>query len=237
MKKMQFDVVSFRMDDTSFYKTIVDYIKNTPADHITRDGKINNNYIMDVVQCTILNYLGLHSSEARRNALYDSKIDLNDALLDDTTLSIGDFKQKNAAMCVEKSAMAQNILAFLGYNPMMIFGYLSSEKGAINEGHSYNCIIRNGKAILADFTNPIMKDGKYYKPALFPVDYNTLEDFKKGKAQIEVTHKDLRTCGDYIEEIPTKLVYSSEEINEKYFDKPKNTFKKVQEQNQEEKER
>lgn len=220
LKKMQFDLASFRMDDTSFYKSVIDYIKKAKPESLMRNGKINNNYIMDIVQCSIINYLGLHSSENRRNALYNSR-----AGIDDEPLSISDFKQNGTAICVEKSAMAQNILAFLGYNPMMIFGYLSNEKEITNEGHAYNCIIRKGKAMLIDFTNPIMKDGEYFKPAMFAIDSDKLEDFKKGKAQIEVTHKDLHTKGDQIEEEPIQLVYSSETIDEKYFDK-----KKAQEQ-------
>ena len=225
LRKMQFDLASFRMDDTSFYKSVIDYIKKAKPESIMRDGKINNNYIMNIVQCSIINYLGLHSSESRRNALYNSRADI-----DDEPLSISDFKKNGTAMCVEKSAMAQNILAFLGYNPMMIFGYLSNEKGITNEGHAYNCIIRNGKAMLIDFTNPIMKDGKYHKPAMFSIDSDKLEDFKKGKAQIEVTHRDLHTKGDQIEEEPIQLVYSSEAIDEKYFDKKKAPLEKAQEQ-------
>ncbi len=225
LRKMQFDLASFRMDDTSFYKSVIDYIKKAKPESLMRDGKINNNYIMNIVQCSIINYLGLHSSESRRNALYNSR-----ANIDDEPLSISDFKQNGTAMCVEKSAMAQNILAFLGYNPMMIFGYLSNEKGITNEGHAYNCIIRNGKAMLIDFTNPIMKDGKYFKPAMFAIDSDKLEDFKKGKAQIEVTHIDLHTKGDQIEEEPIQLVYSSEVIDEKYFDKKKTPLEKAQEQ-------
>lgn len=216
LKKMQFDLAAFRMDDTSFYKSVIKLIQKAKPERIVKDGKINNNYIMNIIQYSIINYLGLHSSEAKRNELYNSKADI-----DDEPLSIRDFKQNGTAMCVERSAMAQNILAFLGYNPMMIFGYISNEKGNINEGHAYNCIIRDGKAMLIDFTNPIMKDNKYYKPAIYPIDNEKLEDFKKGKAQIEVTYKNLQTKGETIEEKPIQLVYSSEAIDEKYFDKKK----------------
>ena len=221
LKKMQFDIASFRMDDTSFYKSVIDFIKKAKPDNIMRDGKINNNYIMNIVQCSIINYLGLHGSESQRNALYNSRADIDDA-----PLSISDFKQNGTAMCVEKSAMAQNILAFLGYNPMMIIGYLSSENGITNEGHAYNCIIRNEKGMLIDFTNPIMKDGKYFKPSMFAIDSDKLEEFKKGKAQIEVTHIDLHTKGNEIEEEPIRLVYSSKSIDEKYFDKKESPIDK-----------
>lgn len=183
LKKMRFDLSSFRLDDTSYYKDVIDYIRKADEKNAT-----NNNYLMGVIQCTIINYLGERGTDQRRNALYDSKSDINDL-----SLSISNFQRNGTAMCVERSAMAQNILSFLGYDPILIYGYMSSNKGITNEAHAYNCIIREGKAMLVDFTNPIYKDGKYYKPACFPVSGDDLAKFMKGQAQIEIQHKDYVT--------------------------------------------
>ena len=213
LKKMQFDMASFVLDDKSVYKIIIDYIKNADPNNVKRGDSVNNNYIMKMVQSTIIKYFGLRGNEKSRNYLYDSKSDI-----DDDMLSISDFKNNNAAMCVERSAMAQNILSFLGYNPMMIYGYLSSKRAAMNEGHAFNCIIREGKGMLMDFTNPINKDGRYFKPAQYPINDESLQKFMKGKAQIEVQHKDLYTENGKVKEDVIPLVYSSEEIDPKYFE-------------------
>ena len=45
----------------------------------------------------------------------------------------------------------------------------------------------------------------------------------KGKGQIEVQHKDYVTKGEKLEEELTSIVYASEEIDSKYFEKKKDT--------------
>lgn len=215
LKKMTFDLNGFVLDDRSYYRDIVNYIRN--ADE---KKAFNNNYIMNVIQHKIVQYLGISGSETRRNNLYDSAVDFEDEDkdFDSQALSIKDFKNNGTAMCIERSAMAQNILSFLGYDPMLIMGYMSTNKGVTNQAHAYNCIIRNGKAMLADFTNPIYKDGKLFKAALFPIDGEKLEKFKKGSGQTVVIHKDLKTVNGQNFEIPTSMVYASEEIDPKYYE-------------------
>ena len=212
LKKMPVDMASVKIDDKSFYRTVVEYIKNSNEKYIT-----NNNYIMNIIQCTIINYFGQSATHSKRNALYDSKSDINS----DLTLSISDFKRNETAMCVERGAMGQNLLAFLGYDPLLIYGFASNDKGIINEGHVYNCIIRNNKGMLVDFTNPTFKDGKYYRPSCYPINSEKLENFIKGKAQVEVEHKDYITIGDEIQEDKTVYVYSSDQIDPKYFENKK----------------
>ena len=218
IKKSMFDYVAFKVDDKSFYKTIVNNIRNA-------DEKLlkNNNYIMHIIQKILIDYFGERGTESKREALYTPKD------VDDVERSISDFKRNGTAMCLERSAVGQNILAFLGYDPMLIYGYMSSSKGLTNEHHAYNCIIRDGKAILIDFTNPLCKDGKYYRPASFPIDREHLETFKKGKAQVEVQHKDLYTQVGEVKEDVISLVYGSKEIDPKYFEKKAETQKLGQE--------
>lgn len=213
--KSGMDISSFIIDDKSFYKTLVDYIKGAKPNSVKFGDKVNNNYVMNMIQCAIINYFGLSANERARNALYDSKMDIEN---DDCVLSISDFKKNQTGMCVERSAVAQNILAFLGYNPMMIYGYSSNERDGVNVGHAYTCILRNGKGMLIDFTNPIYKDGKYFKPAMFPINEETLKSFMQGKGKIEVQHKNLYKEDDAEKEDITTWVYSSEEIDPKYFD-------------------
>lgn len=218
LKKDSFDIASFVLDDTSYYKQVVDFIRDAKDNNIINTEKdiVNNNYIMQIIQCAIINYLGLYSNESKRNALYNSRADI-----DNNILSIKEFKRNGTAMCAEKSSMSQNILAFLGYDPMMIYGYMSTNKGVNNQAHAYNCIIRNGKAMLVDFTNPSCKDGQYYRPSCYPVNGENLSKFMKGKAQIEVEHKDFYTENGENKEDITSVVYASEEIDPKYFEKKK----------------
>ena len=214
IKKMMFDISAFKLDDKSIYKSLIDWFKKADEKYIT-----NNSYIMDIIQCVIINYFGYHGYDKNRNALYDSKDSV-----DSDELSISDFKRNETAMCLERSAVGQNLLSFLGYDPMLIYGYLPSDKGKNSECHAYNCIILKEKAVLVDFTNPIYKDGAFYHTALYKVDGKQLSDFMKGKAQIEVKHKDYYTKnGELVEDI-TRLVYASNEIESDYFDKSKDNI-------------
>lgn len=223
LKKMAYDLNGFTLDDRSYYRDVVNYIRN-----VDEKTAFNNNYIMNVIQCKIIQYFGMSGNETRRNNLYESSVDFEDkdGGFNAKPLSIRDFKSNGTAMCVERSAMAQNILSFLGYDPMLIMGYMSTNKGITNEAHAYNCIIRNGKAMLADFTNPIYKDGKFYRAATFPIDGEKLEDFKKGRGQVEIIHKDLKTVDGQVVEIPTNVVLASEEIEPKYYENNGNNQKK-----------
>lgn len=216
LQKMQYDIAMFKLDDKSFYRTVIDYIKEIDSKKIKQGDKINHNYIMNIIQCTLINYFGIKGNESRRIALYNSKDDVEN---DDNILSIKDFKGNNTAMCLERSAVAQNILAFLGYNPMMVMGFLSNKKGIVNEGHAFNCIIRNEKGMLVDFTNPICKDGEYCGVAQYPIKKEKLQEFMKGKGQIEVQYKNLYTENGEVKEEIIPAVYSSEEIDPRYFEK------------------
>lgn len=218
IKKNMFDYASIKLDDKSFYETIVNYIRNADEKLLKK-----NDYIMHLIQHTLINYFGEKGFDSRREALYATKD------IEDDELSISDFRRNGTAMCLERSAVGQNLLAFLGYDPMLVYGYMSSDRGLTNEHHAYNCIIRNGKAILIDFTNPLCKDGKYYRPAFFKVDGEQLADFKKGKGQVEVQHKDLYTQDGEVKENVISLVYGSKEIDPKYFEKKAETQKLGQE--------
>lgn len=220
ISKSGIDIASFTLDDTSFYKTMINYIRNAKIDNVKQGDRVNNNYIMLMVQRAIVSYFGLEADEISRNALYDSKMNIEN---DDCMLSISDFKNNNTGMCVERSAVAQNILAFLGYNPMMVYGYASNQRDGINVGHAFNCIIRNGKGMIIDFSNPIYKNNKVFKPAIFPVNQEELQAFVKGKGSIEVQHKDIKQENDIEKEYTTTWVYSSEEIDPKYFKRNENS--------------
>lgn len=219
LKKMSFDFTGFVLDDREYYRDIVDYIRNA-----NEKTAYNNNYIMMVIQCKIAQYLGIIGNELNRNKLYDSAVNFEDEEQEfiSKTLSIKDFQNNGTAMCVERSAMAQNILAFLGYDPMLVMGYISSDKGVTNEAHAYNCIIRDGKAMLVDFTNPIYKDGMIYRAATFPIDGESLEKLKKGFGNVEVVHNDFKTVNGQKVEVPTRIVYASDEIDPRYYEKRNN---------------
>ena len=206
----------FVLDDTSFYKMIVQHIKNSDKNLIR-----NNTYIMHLIQRTINDYFGVTATQERRLRVYNSSISTDeDGFPIDKPFSVEKFKQNNSALCSERSAVAQNILSFLGYDTSMIYGYVLSEHSGKNEAHVYNCIsLPNGNGVLIDFTNPIFRNGRYYRPSIHKVDSEKLKKFTRGNGEIEVSHKTIRTVNGKDEEELETWVYGSSEIEKEYFKK------------------
>lgn len=208
----------FVLDDTSFYKMIVQHIKNSDKNLIS-----NNTYIMHLIQRTINDYFGVTATQQRRLSVYNSSVSIDeDGLPSDKPFSVKKFKQNNSGCCSERSAVAQNILSFLGYDTSMIYGYVLSEHSGKNEAHVYNCIsLPNGNGVLIDFTNPIFRNGRYYRPSIHKVDSEKLKKFTRGNGEIEVFHKTIRTVNGKDEEELEAWVYGSSEIEKEYFEKKK----------------
>lgn len=196
IKKDNFDMKPFKIDNNDYLKQLIDEIRKAEDELCT-----NNNYIVHMTQCTIINYFGLHGVEESRDDLFNSN--------SKEVLSINDFEKNLSAMSIERSAMAQNILTFLGYNTILNYGYLINRNNNQEEPHAYNCIINNGMALLIDFTNPSYLDGQYYIPACFAIVEEQLSSFLNGETQIEFEHKDYYTKDGEIKEYETSMIYAS----------------------------
>lgn len=201
INKENFDMKPFKIDNNNYLKQLINEVKNAEEDLAT-----NNNYIVHMVQCTIINYFGLHGVEESRNDLYKSN--------SKEVMSISDFEKNLTAMSIERSTMAQNILIFLGYNAILDYGNLVNRNNSEEEPHAYNCIINNGMALLIDFTNPSYLDGQYYIPACFAIGQEQLQGFLNGETQIEFEHKDYYTKDGEIQEYETSMIYASNPVLE-----------------------
>ncbi|MBR3325608.1 MAG: hypothetical protein IKG14_06180 [Clostridia bacterium] len=201
IKNNSFNMMPFKMDTIDYLEDIVKDIQYADEELIS-----NNNYIIHIIQCKIINYFGLHGVEESRNDLFKEK--RNEAL------SITDFKKNLTAMSLERSVMAQNILTFLGFDSILNYGLITSESNNHEEQHAYNCILNNGMALLIDFTTPSNLDGQYYIPSCFAIGGEQLQGFLDGQTQIEFGHKDYYTKDNEIQEYETKMIYSSNPIIE-----------------------
>ena len=62
----------------------------------------------------------------------------------------------------------------------------------------------------------------FYKTALYPINAETLEQFKKGRGSFAITHKSYSTKDKgEVEEKRERRIYSSDEIDPQYFDRKK----------------
>ena len=95
-------------------------------------------------------------------------VDKNTGAVDQMQLS-GDFPLSalngtHLAQCVERAALAQNIMKMCGYNSSIICG--TCEAHGKNEGHCWNTIFdKNGNRSIIDYSNSVYsyKDGKFFR--------------------------------------------------------------------------
>ena len=85
---------------------------------------------------------------------------------------ISNLKGTGAAMCVERSALAQNLLQYLGFNSF----YKSSgiTKNGVDEVHSYNLLECNNRYYIFDTSLPNVIDGKV-SPLIAEIDKETFD--------------------------------------------------------------
>lgn len=125
------------------------FIKLLIKNHITDLNKILNNIY------PFLNiYFGKNGDSDLRQIIFDQNTSMG------TIPDISVLKQKNAAMCSERAAMAQNIFSFLGIESYYITGEIV--KNGENVPHAFNIIKYNNRYLIYDASTdvPVYNDDK-----------------------------------------------------------------------------
>lgn len=149
----------FMLNDRAPYELLLSYLaKEVPAGERSAAGvrKAALTQVLWTVGTYFGNFDGSPERDARRQQRY------MDASAE-TTFTIRDFAGTGYAMCVEKAALAQNLLAFLGYDTELFCTRMSVGADA-PVGHAFNVIHTERGRFLVDFSNPIrvsLPDGGY----------------------------------------------------------------------------
>ena len=105
------------------------------------------------VQETILKYFGDYSNIKERLSFYPTDDDIDDEI---KMGKVSDLAHKNAAMCVERAMLSQNLLKLLGIDSIYkMSGMIVNGKP---DAHAYNLIHDNDKYYLFDATIPTLKN-------------------------------------------------------------------------------
>lgn len=173
------DIVHCLMGDiTDAYEMLKDEVEKLPSN----DFRSVSNAILRVV----CNYFGDYSNVSHRMDFYTP----DDIVESDADIGrVADLKGKNAAMCVERSMLSQNLLQSLGFE-----SYYKAT-GVINNGksdvHAFNLVKDKDKYYLFDATIPAEYDGEM-TPIIteLPEDiYNTLKSpLSKDGYSVVVSH-------------------------------------------------
>jgi hypothetical protein len=102
---------------------------------------------------------------------------------------VSNLKGMNAAMCVERAMVAQNLLRLLGIKSFYkCSGILKNDK---KEVHSYNLVEFDGKYYVFDATMPTLKDEEI-SPLVAEIPQEVFEELIKSRTRegmsIEVSH-------------------------------------------------
>lgn len=116
--------------------------------------------IGEIISKIVNEYFGDFNNVALRSIFYkdESLYDIDKPIMECGITKVTDFKGKNAAMCLERAMLAQNILKLLGINS---FSKMSSiSKNGVEEAHAFNLVEYEGKYYLFDVTRPTLINGK-----------------------------------------------------------------------------
>lgn len=170
---------AFYLDNINiYYDFIKKYKKHINEDDLLKMFQDLQNYFTDT--------FGLMGSQKKRNEVYcEYSSELQNKLFDEG-LSVHKLTEKGAAMCLERSAILQNILSILGLNSYFIYGKL--EKIGLDdtssELHSYNIVkITKEDYLIYDISNPLSleyNNEKYYFPAINVIGEGQFNDLIDG---------------------------------------------------------
>ena len=142
------DIIPVVMGDVSL---VCEAFKKT----ITEKGITDFNEISKYLYTTVMSYFGNYDNVDERLDYYNT---LDDIDSDEDVSKVSELKGKNAAMCVERAMLTQNLLKTIGINSY--FKSSGLEKDGKVEGHAYNLVEYSGKFYLVDTTIPKMKNGE-----------------------------------------------------------------------------
>lgn len=187
----------FLIDDPTIYTLLISKIKSISSISTPSD-------VLNIIQETINEYFGglsLEGDEENRTKLIQTFFN---KYADDDYMhyqSISDYRNNHTALCTERSAIAQNLISFLGGDAYFMMGHLSRNNGISNLNHAFTIIKDSefGSGMIIDFTNPVLSndnDLQYvYHSSIIAEKY--LDDFLTGKENIQINRPEFCKQKDY----------------------------------------
>ena len=118
--------------------------------------------------------------------------------------NIGDLKGKGIAACMERSAVAQNILSLFGFDSFFCVGVV--QHGDSYEDHAFNIIRFGNRYLLVDCSKAVPQkqlDGKIiYKPFYAEIPADKIEDFMHNKVAIGFRDYEIVETSEGLKTVP-----------------------------------
>lgn len=177
----------FHLDDDSVYEDL-DKLKAQNTEKF-KDQIDAHRISIVTAQWMVMNYFGTTGNHQKREDIY-----FNDHW-DKDSVSMREFKGKNAAVCLERSTLAHNLLLAAGEEDQLLAG--DCDLNGKPEAHSFNVVKSEDGYYIFDPTNPsfgeVDESGNLeaYSPAVYPITNENYEKLINGEP-VEVEHMDLK---------------------------------------------
>lgn len=191
-----FIVDAVLINDPAIYNALFDSIrqlKENPAWQNRNMREIAQYALVNALGTYFGNFYGTDGTEEANRAFY-----MDHSGIDSEDIPISDFRGKQIGVCAEKTAVAQNLLTFMGYNSELIMSTdckLEPSDNISRDGHAYQIISSESGRFIHDPTNPVIvnnTEGSLY--AVIPASYQITEDqyrLIENGGRVEVVHTDL----------------------------------------------
>ncbi|MBI4057825.1 hypothetical protein HY405_00705 [Candidatus Microgenomates bacterium] len=163
----------FVMDDPDLYADLFETIRKFKRAEGWKEKSLRE-IMPNAIQWTLSKYFG-NIAAGSNTEMQNREFYLDHTSADSPSISIKELKGKGFAVCAEKGAAAQDLLAFVGMESELIVSSgcrIPAEAG--EEAHYYILVHGPKGDIIYDPTNPRLlldKDGKLtsYGPAMYPI--------------------------------------------------------------------
>ena len=178
------DDADLMVDETpDAYKILIEKIKNEP------NATFEN--LMKIVYDTTIEYFGTTENAIEaREAYYEE----HDVYSKEEKGRISDFKGKNMAACMERAALSQNLMKFLGIESTLKVSSINVD--GKDDVHAFNLIGVDGKYYLFDATIPVVNKNGEVTPIITEIPEQAyqklIHPFHKDDVAVETEFDSLR---------------------------------------------
>jgi len=192
-RSLRFD--PFVMDDPDLYIDLFEAIQKFREADDWKEQPLGT-IVPRAIQWSLSKYFG-NIIAGSNTEMQNRKFYIDHLSVDSLPISIKEFKGKKFAVCVEKAAAAQNLLAFVGIESELIVATgccIPVEAEVEEEAHCYILIHGTKGDKIYDPSNPKLildKDGELtsYKPAIYPITEEQSQYLISGKS-VTIEHED-----------------------------------------------
>jgi len=197
----------FLVDDPDIYRLLLEkisVIKKMPGWETMSVRQVLPTAIQTATNEYFGNQYSTSSTEAKNQAFYSEH-----SSSDSEAIHLRDFRGSNIAVCAEKSAVAQNLLAFSGFKTFLLLSSKCKIGDEKDRAHAYNVLQTSNGTFIFDPTNPNLTSKENGKitgiyPSIYKISEEEFQSLKDG-GSVEVEHKEKVTAEEGTDIVDTRI--------------------------------